>query len=205
MEQRAPVVLGLSCSPRKKGNTDLMCDSALEGAAGAGATVEKVHVPSLDINPCKECNACFKEGVCVQKDDMAPLIEKMLGCEGIILAAPIFSMNLAAQAKAMIDRLQCCWARHYVLEQQLLPDEVQARRRGLWLSAAGFERDSVFEPATATVKYFFHILEVPRWERIAFGGIEDKGAIRERPGALEDCAEAGARLVEGNRGGGTDG
>jgi len=196
MEERAPRVLGLSCSPRKNGNTDLMCDSALEGAAAAGATVEKVHVASLTINPCRECNACFKEGVCVQKDDMAELIAKMLDCEGIVLAAPIFSMNLAAQAKAMIDRLQCCWARHYVLEQQLLPDEVQARRRGLWVSAAGFDNETVFEPATATVKYFFHILEVPRWERVAYGGIEDKGAIRERAGALQECRGAGARLLE---------
>jgi hypothetical protein len=83
-----------------------------------------------------------------------------------------------------------------VLEQQLLPDEARQRRRGLWLSAAGFTQESVFEPATATVKYFFHIIEVPRWERVAFAAVEDRGAIAEREGALEDCAAAGARLLE---------
>jgi len=205
MEESTPRVLGLSCSPRVQGNTDLMCDSALKGAAAAGAAVEKVHVPSLDINPCMACNACFKEGVCVQKDDMAPLIDKMLNCEGVILAAPIFSMNLAAQAKIVIDRLQCCWARRYVLEERVLPEEARARRRGLWLSAAGFGQESVFDPATATVKYFFLIIEVSKWERVAFAGVEDRGAIRERAGALEECKAAGARLLEGADVGGADG
>jgi len=205
MEESPPRVLGLSCSPRKQGNTDLMCDAALEGARASGATVEKVRVVSLDISPCRECNACFKSGVCVQKDDMADLIEKMLACEGVVLAAPIFSMNLAAQAKIFIDRLQCCWARRYVLEQKILPDDERERRRGLWLSAAGFERESVFEPATVTVKYFFHMIDVGRWERVVFGGIEGKGAIEERPGALEECRRAGADLLSGVRSGGTDG
>ena len=203
--ERAPRVLGLSCSPRVRGNTDLMCDSALEGAAEAGAAVEKVHVPSLNINPCRACNACFKEGVCVQKDDMAPLIDKMLDCEGVVLAAPIFSMNLAAQAKIVIDRLQCCWARRYVLEERVLPREASERRRGLWLSAAGFDRESVFDPATATVRYFFLMIEVPKWERVAFAGVEDRGAIAERAGALEECRAAGARLLEGTGDGGTVG
>ncbi|MDP2728287.1 MAG: NAD(P)H-dependent oxidoreductase, partial [Dehalococcoidia bacterium] len=35
-------VLGLGGSPRKRGNTDLLLDQALAGAAGAGAQVEKV-------------------------------------------------------------------------------------------------------------------------------------------------------------------
>ena len=205
MQQSTPRVLGLSCSPRVGGNTDLMCDSALEGASAAGASVEKVHVPSLNINPCKACNACFKEGVCVQKDDMAALIDKMLDCDGVVLAAPIFSMNLAAQAKIVIDRLQCCWARRYILEQRVLPEEARVRRRGLWLSAAGFGQESVFDPATVTVKYFFLMIEVPKWERVAFAGVEDRGEIREKAGALEECKAAGARLLEGATDGGTDG
>ncbi len=189
-------VLGLSCSPRKGGNTDLMLDASLEGARAEGASVEKVDVPELDIHPCRACNACFKTGRCVQEDDMQSLYPKLLSCDGIALAAPIFSMSLAAQAKILIDRLQCCWARKYVLHEPAVEDEEKRNaRRGLWLSAAGLNRPDVFDPALATVKYFFTILEITRRERVTYYNVDEKGAIERVPGALEECAAAGGRLV----------
>lgn len=188
-------VLGLSCSPRKGGNTDLMLDSALEGARGAGASTEKVHVPALDIHPCRACNACFKTGECIQEDDMQGLYPKLLTWEGVVIAAPIFSMNLAAQAKIMIDRLQCLWARKFVLKRHAVADEIREGRRGLWLSAAGMDRPDIFEPASVTVGYFFGMLEIKNWERVAFHNVEAKGDIKEVPGALDACREAGGRLV----------
>jgi len=188
-------VLGLACSPRKGGNTDLMLDGALQGAAAEGAFTEKIDVPGLDIHPCKACNACFKDGHCVQQDDMQELYPKLLSYHGVILAAPIFSMNLAAQAKILIDRLQCCWGKKFVLKEHTVPDELRQSRRGLWLSAAGFNKPRVFEPALATVKYFFAMLEITRRERVTYFGVEGKGAIKDVPGALDECLAAGGRLV----------
>jgi NADPH-dependent FMN reductase len=189
-------VLGLSCSPRVGGNTDLMLDSALEGAAGEGAETEKVDVPRLDINPCQACNSCFKDGRCIQQDDMQMLYPKLLEYEGVILAAPIFSMNLAAQAKILIDRLQCCWSKKFVLKEHTVPDEKKRKsRRGLWLSAAGFDQPDVFEPALVTVRYFFGMLEISNRERVTYFNVDEKGAIAKVPGALDECRAAGARLV----------
>ena len=195
-------VLGLSCSPRSGGNTDLMLDSVLEGARSGGATVEKIVVPDLDIHPCRACNACFEAGRCVQQDDMQGLYPKLLSIEGIVLAAPIFSMNLAAQAKIMIDRLQCFWARKDVLGEHTVPEEIRDSRRGLWLSAAGMKKPEVFEPAFPTVRYFFGMLEIGNWEKLTYPGVDEKGDITGVPGALEACREAGTRMLEG---GGTQG
>lgn len=189
-------ILGLSCSPRRGGNTDLMLDAALNGARAEGASVAKVDVPALDIHPCRACNACFKTGQCVQRDDMQALYPGLLSHDAIALAAPIFSMNLAAQAKILIDRLQCCWARKFVLKEHAVPDEEKRKgRRGLWLSAAGLNRPDVFEPALVTVKYFFGMLEIPRRERVAYYNVDEKGAIARVPGALEECEAAGRRMV----------
>lgn len=190
-------VLGLSCSPRSGGNTDLMLDNALEGARSEGATVEKIMVPDLDIHPCRACNACFETGRCVQQDDMQGLYPKLLSSEGIVLAAPIFSMNLAAQAKIMIDRLQCFWARKNVIGVHTVPGEIRDSRRGLWLSAAAMKKPEVFEPAFPTVRYFFDMLEIKGWEKLTFPGVDKKGDIAGVPGALESCREAGARMVKG--------
>lgn len=200
-----PRALGLSCSPRSGGNTDLMLDAALEGARAEGAYIEKVDVPALDLHPCRACNACFETGMCVQRDDMQALYPKLLGHDAVALAAPIFSMNLAAQAKILIDRLQCCWARKYVLEEHTVPDEEKRKSRtGLWLSAAGFNRPDVFEPALATVRYFFGMLEISRRERVTYFGVDEKGAIARVPGALEECEAAGRRLVRPPEAGGEE-
>ena len=189
------VVLGLSTSPRRGGNTETMLDSALEGAREAGARTEKVVTSELDIGPCRGCNACARDGKCVQLDDMQALYPKLLTCRGVILAAPIFSMNLAAQAKIVIDRLQCCWSKKYVLKEHTVEDGLRNRRRGLWLAAAGLQRPDVFDPALFTVKYFFAMLEIKQWEKLTFNNLDEKGAVREVEGALEACRRAGARLL----------
>ena len=63
-------VLGIMGSPRIGGNTDILLDAALQGAAGAGARVEKLSVTRLEIAPCRECYMCRAEGICVIRDDM---------------------------------------------------------------------------------------------------------------------------------------
>ena len=192
-------VLGLACSPRKGGNTDLMLDAALEGAAREGATVEKIFIPGLDIHPCRACNACYKDGKCVQKDDMQMLYPKLLSFEAKALSAPIFSMGLAAQAKIMIDRMQCCWSKKFVLKEHTVDEAVRAGRRGLWLGAAGMDRTDHIDAAWMTVKYFFAMLEIEDRERLTYTGVDEKGDILKIEGAIESCSEAGKRLVEAEK------
>ncbi|MBN2168334.1 MAG: flavodoxin family protein [Actinobacteria bacterium] len=189
--------LGLACSPRVGGNTDIMLDKALEGVEAKGGTVEKLYTTAFNINPCLACNSCFKTGECIQQDDMQLIYPKLLSYEGVILAAPIFSMNLSAQAKIFIDRLQCCWSKKYVLKQNTVPEDIRGSRRGLWLSAAGFDREDVFEPALATVKYFFAMLEIKNWDRVTYHNVDDKGEIEDVPGALDACFTAGEELATG--------
>ena len=46
-------VLILSGSPRKSGNSDLLCDAFLKGAAEAGHRVEKIRVAEKRIGFCR--------------------------------------------------------------------------------------------------------------------------------------------------------
>ena len=45
-------VLGIVCSPRRRGNTEIMVKEALAGAEEAGAEVELVTVAGNDLAPC---------------------------------------------------------------------------------------------------------------------------------------------------------
>lgn len=57
-------VLIISGSPRKGGNSDILCDRFREGAEAAGYTAEKGFLRSLKIGPCMACYGCRGKGVC---------------------------------------------------------------------------------------------------------------------------------------------
>lgn len=97
-------VLILSSSPRKKGNSSALCDRWMEGAAEAHHQVEKIVLADLQINYCTGCYACRKNGKCAQKDDMAPLLDKMLAADVIVMATPVYFYTMSAQMKTVIDR-----------------------------------------------------------------------------------------------------
>ena len=56
-------VLILSGSPRKGGNSDILCDEFARGAMEAGHEVEKNRVAEKKIGYCRACYACRGTGV----------------------------------------------------------------------------------------------------------------------------------------------
>lgn len=97
-------VLVLSGSPRKGGNSDTLCDRFVSGAQEAGHRVEKVSLRGKTIGYCTACEACSKSGTCVQKDDMAGILEKMVTADVIVMATPVYFYTMDAQMKTLIDR-----------------------------------------------------------------------------------------------------
>ena len=71
----AKKVLILSGSPRREGNSDILCDEFLRGAKEAGHDVEKIRVAEKNIGFCRACYAC-QSGKCVIEDDMADILQR---------------------------------------------------------------------------------------------------------------------------------
>jgi len=100
-------ILVLSSSPRKKGNSDLLCDQFLKGAQEMGYHAEKIFLKDKTINYCIGCGACLNgRKSCPQKDDMPEVLEKMIAADVIVMATPVYFYTMAAQMKTLIDR--CC-------------------------------------------------------------------------------------------------
>jgi multimeric flavodoxin WrbA len=97
-------ILAVSASPRKGGNSDLLCDQFMLGAKEAGNQAEKIFVREKKINYCTGCGTCFKTGKCVQKDDMAEILDKMVAADVIVMATPMYFYTLNGQMKTFIDR-----------------------------------------------------------------------------------------------------
>ncbi len=106
----AKKVLILSGSPRKGGNSDLLCDEFMRGAAETGNEVEKIRVAAKKVAPCSGCYYCTKNnGKCIHKDDMAEILQKMIDADVLVLASPVYFYSINAQLKAVIDRTVARW------------------------------------------------------------------------------------------------
>jgi len=97
-------MLGLSCSPRKGGNTETLVTEALAGARSEGAETELFSVHGKDIRPCDGCQTCVETSKCHVQDDMQDVFRLMLESDGIIFGTPIYFYTMTAQAKAIMDR-----------------------------------------------------------------------------------------------------
>ncbi|MGN1417284.1 MAG: flavodoxin family protein [Oscillospiraceae bacterium] len=97
-------ILIISASPRKGGNSDTLCDEFLRGAMDSGNNAEKIFLRDKGINYCTGCGVCNNTHKCVQKDDMAEILDKMVNADVIVLATPVYFYTMDAQLKTLIDR-----------------------------------------------------------------------------------------------------
>lgn len=97
-------ILIISASPRKGGNSDTLCDEFLRGAKDSGNNADKIFLRDKKINYCTGCGVCNNTHKCVQKDDMAEILDKMVNADVIVLATPVYFYTMDAQLKTLIDR-----------------------------------------------------------------------------------------------------
>lgn len=103
-------ILILSGSPRKDGNSDILCNEFKRGAEAMGHQVEKLRVAARNIHPCIACYHCREnDGKCVFQDDMAEVLQKMIDADVLVLASPVYFYSIDAQLKAVIDRTVARW------------------------------------------------------------------------------------------------
>ena len=188
-------VLGIAGSPRRGGNTDILLAEVMKGAASRGAEVKTIILSRLKIAPCQHCDGCLETGRCKVKDDMQMVYDELVMAGRIVLASPVHFMGVTAQTKAMIDRCQALWVRKYKLKLPPLGDR-QVERKGLFISVGGTKQANLFEPALATVKSLFKVLDIAYAGELLFPGVDEKGAIAKNPEALRQAFLAGQKLVE---------
>lgn len=103
-------VLIISSSPRKNGNSQLLCEKFKEGAESQGNEVCLIRLAEKNIGFCHACDACMKNGgICVLQDDMREILEKYKEADVLVLSTPVYFYGISAQMKTFIDRTYPIW------------------------------------------------------------------------------------------------
>ena len=190
-------LLGIYGSPRTGGNSQLLLDQALEGARQAGAQVKSLHACKLKIAGCLECGGCDETGQCVLKDDMEQVYPLLEEAAAIILATPIFFYNVPAQAKALIDRSQACWAKRLLKKGK---DRSQFEGgKGYLIGVGATKGQNLFQGLELTVKYFYDAMDMSYEGGLLYRAIEAKGSVGDHPEMLRDALELGRAIASGQR------
>lgn len=103
-------VLLITSSPTVGGNGDAIIDAARTVMEKAGCSITRIDIRDKEIEPCKACFGCAVDGVCVQSDDMAEVIDALHDADVIIAEAPVYYNCMAAQALTPINRLFSTYA-----------------------------------------------------------------------------------------------
>lgn len=186
-------VLGISTSPRIRGNSDMLLREALTGAESTGAQVEYVNLRSYNIGPCIECNACLTTGECSVQDDYQEMLAKILDSDRLVFATPVFFMSVCAQAKNLIDRGQCLWAHKYVLKRESIT--AGRDQRAMVIAVGGSKSKKQFESIRLTMMTYFDALDMKYAINLFVGRVDDVGEISDHPSALERAYQLGSQLT----------
>ncbi len=132
-------VLVLSASPRKGGNSDLLCDQFILGAQEADNQTEKIFFRDKEINYCLACDICKGNGgICDQEDDMAEVMDKMIKADVIVMATPVYFYTMNAQMKTLIDRTYSRYTELTNKEMYFIITAAVPRKEALQRTIEGF-------------------------------------------------------------------
>lgn len=102
-------VIAVNGSPRKQWNTATLLQKALEGAASTGAQTELIHLYSLNYKGCVSCFSCKRKGGvsgrCAMRDGLSGVLEKIIGCDVLLLGTPIYFGNITGAMQSFLERL----------------------------------------------------------------------------------------------------
>lgn len=181
-------VIALNGSPRKGGNTDILVDEFLRGAAEAGAECEKVYLDDLHIRPAAELGDVQAERVDLRADDdHRRVLDRVIAADIVVIGSPVYWQGVTAQMKCFVDRFSCHYAQAWFNEGM--------RGKG-WAVIVPFGASDPAEArwVTEPVKVWVGHFKGAYLGEVAVTAFR-KGAVREMPKALQAAYDLGRRAV----------
>lgn len=110
-------ILVIESSPHRNGSSNMLAMQFVKGAQEAGHSVSFFDAGHGDLHPCNGCDACAKDGNCIQKDGMAGLRDRLLRTDLVVFVTPLYYFGMSAQLKMVIDR---CYSFNSALQERHL-------------------------------------------------------------------------------------
>lgn len=191
----SPRVLCIAGSPRRYGNSERLLDALIAGIEAEGGEAVRLVAKDANVSVCLGCNACSKDGRCIQHDGMDAVFAEFDAADAIAVATPVFFATVPAVLKTLIDRCQPYWVRRYILKEP----RPAAKRPGAVLIVGGGGDPFGSACALSPIASVFAVLSVAPDRVLEVVGPDKPGDIVSQPDALERAENIGRELVEAVR------
>lgn len=183
-------VLAIIGSPRKNGNTDVVVQKVLEGAAEKGAETESIYINELDFKGCQGCGLCNVMADCKLKDDMTDVYKKLEEADAFVFGSPIYFNQFTGQMRSFLDR---CYA---LVDAELKP-RLPVGKNAVLVRAQGDPNgpmyDNVFDDFEEILKMFFGMTVT---DKIVAAGFDLPGSVRKDKELMDKAKQAGVHLLD---------
>lgn len=179
-------VIGFSGSPRKGGNTDVLVNQVLAGAAEHGAVTKFFRVADAKISPCMACMHCRTKDGCALNDDMQGMYQEIKEADAIVFGTPVYMYQETAQMKTFIDRFFPFLNTDYTSK---------IRKRGVMVFSQGNPDLAAFRPNIDSISSALGLLGVQIENITGAGGHLEKGGVKTDTEVMETARKAGAGLA----------
>jgi len=179
-------------SPRKNGNSAALAARGGEAARAAGAETETVFLHNVGIRPCEGCGVCREsvETPCILDDGMRALYPRLRAADAILIATPVYSYNMTAQTKLLLDRLYALGGKD--------GNALNGRRFGFIIVHGGSDPETS-GAATAIRCFEATFARKASWMRIVHGSASKIGDAERNDALVRDAATLGRELATQGR------
>jgi multimeric flavodoxin WrbA len=133
----------------------------------------------VNLSYCRACCACRGTGVCAIKDDMAEVLQKMIDCDVMVFASPVYFYSICAQLKTVLDRTVARWT------------EI-ANKDLYYIATAAEEDEDTLDITLSCFHGFAMCINGYEEKGTLYGkGVYEKGDVKNRPELMTIAYEMG--------------
>jgi multimeric flavodoxin WrbA len=181
-------------SPRVSGNSASVAGRFLATAEDMGAEVQTFQLNALNYQGCQGCGACkTKLDDCILEDDLSPVLAAVRETDLLVLATPVYYLDVSSQMKGFIDRTYSFVKPDYLTNPN--GSRLAKGKKLVWIQTQEGGEGSYAE-IFQRYDFFFKFYGFAESRFIHVCGVGQDGGLEKRPDVFRQ-AEAAAREMCG--------
>lgn len=193
------VDMKISCligSPRQNSNCAEIAARFRETAVMMGAQVQTFVLNQMAYKGCQGCMACKTTSEqCVQRDDLAPMLESLKQSDVIVMATPIYCADVPGQVKCFIDRTYSYMTPSYLTDSN--PSRVPEGKQLVMIVTQGAPVAELFADVPEKYgKFLKRSMALGETHLIRGVGVGGGGAMGVPERYLQQAEELARRIVK---------
>ncbi len=179
--------IGIACSPRRNGNSEVLVREVLNGAGDGTAKV--IRPNEMKIRGCQGCYACKEKGRCVVEDDMQELYREIEEADIVVFGTPIYMYGVVSQFKVVLDRLFA-----FLGPAPDFKSSLPNGKRAVLVVSQGYEDAQEYGAHIAQMKESLRVVGFDEVKTLVASGLNELGEAAKRLPLVQEARMLGRAL-----------